>query len=481
MDTENIELKNISQNSTLYKQVPLKWLKSHCALPFDEDEESVYIAFGEGFDEALLERVQNFFKHKFVRGINANKAQILGLLSELELKEKFNLLMKDLKFELENSTSTDKTAVSRLFDLIIKEGIDKRTSDIHIEPNMQNALVRFRIDGVLSVFLELENIIYQALIFYIKLLAHLNVAEQRRAQDGSFSLSVNEKSYDFRLSTLPLLYGESVVLRILEHKKEFLSLNSLNLDSKDLSLFKKKIHAPFGLILLTGPTGSGKSTTLYAALNEIKSTQKKIITAEDPIEYRLPLVQQILLNEKAGLDFNNALRTILRQDPDIIVIGEIRDEESLDIALKSSLTGHLVFSTLHTNDALSAVARMLDMKAKSYLIASALSVIIAQRLVRKLCTHCKVKSTKSYTEFKGEFYEALGCKFCQMSGFVGREVVSEFLFVDEMVAELIRTNAKPSEILSYLRKKGFKTMFELGLQKAKDGITSIDELLRVLR
>ncbi len=477
---DEIEL-NKDLNPTLYTQVPLKWLKNHCALPFDEDEEFVYIAFGEGFDENLLERVQNFFKHKFVRGVNANKHQILGLLNELELKEKFTLLMKDLKFELENSANTDKTAVSKLFDLIIKEGIEKRVSDIHLEPTMKEALIRFRIDGVLTVFLELETSIYQALIFYIKLLAHLNVAEQRRAQDGSFSLNINQKSYDFRLSTLPLLYGESVVLRILEHKEEFLSLDNLALDSKDLSLFKQKIKAPYGLILLTGPTGSGKSTTLYASLNEIKSTQKKIITAEDPIEYRLPLVQQILLNEKAGLDFNNALRTILRQDPDIIVIGEIRDEESLDIALKSSLTGHLVFSTLHTNDALSAVARMLDMNAKSYLIASALSVIIAQRLVRKLCKHCKIKSKKQYAEFKGEFYEALGCEHCKMSGFVGREVVSEFLFVDESVADLIRSNARASEILALLRKNGFKSMFEVGLQKAREGITSIEELFRVIR
>ena len=342
-------------------------------------------------------------------------------------------------------------------------------------------MIRFRVDGVLLVFLVLELEIYQALIFYIKLLAHLNVAEQRKAQDGSFSLMMSALKYDFRVSTLPLLYGESLVLRILEHKQDFLNLDKLELDESILSKFKKQIHAPYGLILLTGPTGSGKSTTLYSALNEIKSTQKKIITAEDPIEYRLPLVQQIILNEKAGLDFNNALRTILRQDPDIIVIGEIRDEESLDIALKASLTGHLVFSTLHTNDAISAITRMLDMKAKDYLIASALSLVIAQRLVRKLCEHCKRKSAKHYNEFEGDFYEAVGCELCKMNGYFGREMVSEFLFIDEEIAELIRTNAKTSEILSYARKKGFKTMFEVGLQRAREGKTSIDELLRVIK
>ena len=482
MNGESIELKQDKINLKLYKQIPLKWLKEHCILPFDEDDETVFVAFGRAYEDAIFDKAQQFFKHKPLKSFKAKESQILGILNELELKDKIENLISELKFELKNSqNSNEKTAVSKLFELIIEVGIEKRASDIHIEPNDKDAMIRFRVDGVLLVFLVLELEIYQALIFYIKLLAHLNVAEQRKAQDGSFSLMMSALKYDFRVSTLPLLYGESLVLRILEHKQDFLNLDKLELDESILSKFKKQIHAPYGLILLTGPTGSGKSTTLYSALNEIKSTQKKIITAEDPIEYRLPLVQQIILNEKAGLDFNNALRTILRQDPDIIVIGEIRDEESLDIALKASLTGHLVFSTLHTNDAISAITRMLDMKAKDYLIASALSLVIAQRLVRKLCEHCKRKSAKHYNEFEGDFYEAVGCELCKMNGYFGREMVSEFLFIDEEIAELIRTNAKTSEILSYARKKGFKTMFEVGLQRAREGKTSIDELLRVIK
>lgn len=480
-DDEFIELCNDEINPHLYKQMPLAWLKKHYALPFKEDDEFIFIAFGKAYERQILDKAQEFFKHKFIKAVRANTPQILGLLAEFELKDKIQSLINALKFELENSqNSQDKTAVSKLFELIIAQSIEKRASDIHIEPSEDEAMIRFRVDGVLSEFIRLESEIYQALTFYIKLLAHLNVAEQRKAQDGSFTLSLNALKYDFRLSTLPLLYGESLVLRILEHKKDFLKLENLRLEARNLKHFKQAIHQPFGLILLTGPTGSGKSTTLYAALNEIKSLEKKIITAEDPIEYRLPLVQQIILNEKAGLDFNNALRTILRQDPDVIVIGEIRDEESLDIAIKSSLTGHLVFSTLHTNDSISAIARMLDMNAKAYLIASSLSVVIAQRLVRKLCEVCKIKSAKSY-EYEGEFYEAVGCEHCKMSGYVGREVVSEFLFIDENIANLIRTNAKPSEILTIARKNGFKTMFEVGLQKAKEGITSIDELFRVMR
>lgn len=397
MNDDFIELRNDEISAKLYKQVPFAWLTTHCALPFKEDDEFVFIAFGADFDRQILDKAQDFFKHKFIKAVRANALQISGLLAEFELKDKFQTLINELKFELENSqNSQGETAVSKLFELIIAQSVAKRASDIHIEPNEKEAMIRFRIDGVLSEFMRVEFTIYQALTFYIKLLAHLNVAEQRKSQDGSFMLSVGALQYDFRLSTLPLLYGESIVLRVLEHKKDFLSLENLEFDRENLRRFKKRIHQPFGLILLTGPTGSGKSTTLYAALNEIKSIEKKIITAEDPIEYRLPLVQQIVLNEKAGLDFNNALRTILRQDPDVIVIGEIRDEESLDIALKSSLTGHLVFSTLHTNDAVSAIVRMMDMNAKGYLIASALSVVIAQRLVRKLCEKCKIKSTKHY-------------------------------------------------------------------------------------
>lgn len=498
--TEPVSLKFEDIDEHIFNQIPLKWLKSHCALPFKEDEDSVFVAFGVEFESEIhaknpsvnllqkfepnaeiLDKAQSFLKHKFIKAVAGNSGQIRAILAEFELKNKIATLIKELKFELSSTSGAEqKSAVSKLFELIITQSVEKRASDIHIEPSEKEAMIRLRVDGVLSVFLVLEREIYAALVFYIKLLAHLNVAEQRRAQDGSFVMSAKGEELDFRLSTLPLLYGESVVLRVLERKKDFFSLENLHFEADDLAQLKRRIHQPFGLILLTGPTGSGKSTTLYAALNEIKDISKKIITAEDPIEYRLPLVQQIALNEKAGLDFANALRTILRQDPDIIVIGEVRDEESLDIALKSSLTGHLVFSTLHTNDAISAIMRLNDMGAKPYLIASALSLVIAQRLVRRLCEHCKKKSTRKF-DFEGEFYEAVGCERCKNSGYLGREVVSEFLFIDESIANLIRANAKPSDIELEARKSGFKTMLEVGLKKARAGVTSIDELLRVVR
>lgn len=474
--------KNPQNSHNFSRKIPLKWLKSYQALPFKEDEKHLFIAFSKPFSSQIIDKLSIFVRPKAIKCAFADPKSINALLKELEFTQNIQEIILGLKVELESSNDkSSESAVSRLFELIITQSIIQKSSDIHIEPTPTNALIRFRQDGILSVFIELEMQIYRALVSYIKLLAHLNVAEQRKAQDGSFTMCVKSQKYDFRLSTLPLLYGESVVLRILEHKSDFMSLDSLCLNDGDLRELKRRIALPYGLILLTGPTGSGKSTTLYSALNEIKSVEKKIITAEDPIEYRLPLISQIALNEKAGLDFANALRTILRQDPDVIVIGEIRDEESLDIAIKSSLTGHLVFSTLHTNDAVSAVVRMLDMGAKPYLIAAALSLIIAQRLVRKLCEHCKVKVFKEIEGISGEFYEAKGCERCKMSGYSGREAVCEFLFVDETMAFMIRDGAKSDEIVAYARKNGFETMFERGLQKAKDGKTSLEELFRVMR
>lgn len=469
-------------NLHLLTQVPTNFLYKYEIIPFKEDEEFIYIAF---FKPQILnnkEKIQALFRNKFIRFELSKPSKIKHLLKKISLDEQIRDLSLNLKLELKHSKPNEKASTaSKFFMLIIKEAILNRASDIHFEPSEKEALIRFRVDGMLFVFLQIELELYQALISYIKFLAHLNVAEQRKAQDSSFELEIDGQSFDFRLSSLPLLNGESLVIRILERSKRILSLKDLNLEKNILEAFKKAIFAPYGFILITGPTGSGKSTTLYASLNEIQSPRKKIITAEDPIEYRLSSAQQIVLNEKAGLDFNNALRAILRQDPDVIMIGEIRDEESLDIALKSALTGHLVLSTLHTNDAISAIARMIDMNAKPYLLASALSVVVAQRLLRKLCNHCKKKSADEYEGLKGEFYEAVGCEYCNMSGFIGRELVAEFLFVDEKMNLMIRENENPKHILKYAKSLGFKTMLDRALEKASKGIVSCDEITRVIK
>ncbi|TKX32870.1 GspE/PulE family protein [Campylobacter aviculae] len=439
----------------------------------------LYIARSRPCSLELLEQIRIFTDIEKIEIALADEFKILKFLNKLRIKEELKKLSIKLRLEWQEGLKENQSCISQIFHFILAEVLDFNTSDIHIEFRINDALVRFRVDGILREFVCLEKDIYEALVFHIKFLAHLNVAESRKAQDGSFELDFKGKKYDFRVSSLPLLSGESVVIRILKHDKEILELKNLNLEKTNFEILKKKLYAPNGMILLTGPTGSGKSTTLCACLNELKSVEKKIITAEDPIEYKMPLIQQILLNSKAGLEFNNVLRAILRQDPDIIMIGEIRDEESLDIALRASLTGHLLLSTLHTNDALSTIERLLDMKAKPYLIASALSLVIAQRLVRKLCPKCKQKSDK-YKQFQGEFFEPKGCEYCHQSGFIGRELVEECLNIDDEIACAIRENKGKDQILELAKNKGFKTMFEQGLQKAREGIMSIDELLRVL-
>ncbi|MGH2266943.1 GspE/PulE family protein [Campylobacter taeniopygiae] len=457
---------------------PFNILLKFQVLPI-KDENILYIVSAKPCSLELLEQIKIFTNIEKIEIAFADEFKILKFLNILRIKDELKKLSIKLKLEWQEGAKENQTCISQIFYFILEEALKINTSDIHIESRINDALIRFRVDGILKKFVDLEKDIYEALIFHIKFLAHLNVAESRKAQDGSFELKFKEEKYDFRISSLPLSNGESVVIRILKHNKEILELEKLNLGKKNIEILKKTLRSPHGMILLTGPTGSGKSTTLYACLNALKSIEKKIITAEDPIEYKMPLIQQILLNPKAGFEFNNALRAILRQDPDVIMIGEIRDEESLDIALKASLTGHLLLSTLHTNDALSTIDRLLDMKAKPYLIASALSLIIAQRLVRKLCPRCKQKSTK-YKQFQGNFFEARGCEYCHQSGFIGRELVGECLKVDDEISQAIRENKSKSEILALAKNKGFQSMFEQGLQKAREGITSIDELLRVL-
>lgn len=430
----------------------------------------------------LLEQIKTFIVCEKINTAIADELKITQILNQIRIQEEIKRLSVKLRLEWQESQRRDnQSCISQIFDFLLHEILSFHASDIHIEARSDNALIRFRVDGILREFAVFEKDIYEALVFHIKFLACLNLAESRKAQDGSFELDFENEKYDFRVSCLPLIYGESVVIRILKHDKEITDLHKLNLGNKNLEILKKILHRPNGMILLTGPTGSGKSTTLYACLNELKSVEKKIISAEDPIEYKIPLVQQILLNSKVGVEFNSILRAILRQDPDVIMIGEIRDEESLDIALKASLTGHLLLSTLHTNDALSTIDRLLDMQAKSYLIASALSLIIAQRLVRKLCPWCKQKSKKHYIEFQGEFFEPKGCERCHHSGFFGRELIAECLEINEDLACAIRENQDKKTLMELAKKHGFESMFEQGLKKAKEGLTSIDELLRVVK
>jgi len=379
----------------------------------------------------------------------------------------------------------------QLIYLIIKDGILRRASDLHIEPDAQNMSVRTRVDGILQETFVFDLDIYTALISRIKLLGNLDISERRKAQDGRFSLQIGNSRYDFRLSSTPTLFGESIVMRILDQQKILMNLHELGFENKNLELFNEIIHSPFGIVLITGPTGSGKTTTLYAALNEIKSIENKVLTIEDPIEYQLPLVQQVQVNDRIGFGFNEALKSFLRQDPDIILIGEIRDFETLNSAAQASLTGHLVFSTLHTNDAPSAIGRMVQMGLQPYLIADSLVGIVAQRLVRKICPECKtetkphknlLKRVENLISGDATFYTGKGCPKCSFTGYSGRTLISEILVLNEEISIMVSNGASKYDLAHYAQEHtGYEPMIVDGLNKVLQGITSLDEVLRITK
>jgi len=488
------DLDDIDIDYRISEKISTSQLKSYNAIPVKEDEISVYVAFKNPFDVIIQDRVQNLFNRKLLKVACADPAQIEKYINKIALNESIKDVVSEIRKELSSSTSqgqnTESSGILKLIEIILKTSIQSRASDIHIEPTETNCIVRSRIDGMLSETFIFDKDIYPPMVSRMKLLSNMDIAERRRPQDGRFSAQILDKEYDFRISTLPILNGESIVLRILDKSKVIINIEDLGMHPDNFAKFKKSMKAPYGIILVTGPTGSGKTTTLYGALNDIKSIKTKIITVEDPVEYQLNMIQQVHVNEKAGLTFISALRSILRQDPDIIMIGEIRDQETLRIAIQAALTGHLVFSTLHTNDAISALPRMIDMGIEPYLVSGALVCIEAQRLVRRLCPHCKQKVTlsqKALDEIKNflpesyQFYKSVGCQHCSQTGYLGREMISEILSISDHIASIVANNASKEEIKKAAYEEGFIDMFHDGVIRAANGITTIEEVYRVAK
>jgi general secretion pathway protein E len=380
--------------------------------------------------------------------------------------------------------------VIRLVNLIISKAIDIKASDIHFEPYESQFRIRYRVDGVLHDVEAPPKRLQSAIISRVKIMSKLNIAERRLPQDGRIMVKVKGKEIDFRVSTVPTVHGESVVLRILDKTSIVLDVERLGFPSDILVEFDQAIQKPHGIILVTGPTGSGKTTTLYCALEKINSPEKKIVTVEDPVEYQLRGVNQIQVKAAIGLTFANSLRSIVRQDPDVILIGEIRDAETADIAIHAALTGHLVFSTLHTNDAASAITRLIDMGIEDYLLSSTLIAILAQRLVRVVCPHCKAPYVPqdSFLKEMGVSREALsgmnlveakGCMECNFTGYRGRMGIFEYLNVSDEIKALMLERKDSQMIKEVARRKGMRTLREDGWQRAREGTTTIQELLRV--
>jgi len=494
LNVEYLDLDDTEIDMRLFSQVPYKQLLKYNIIPVEENDLNVQIVFDDPLDMAAQDAIQRLFPKKPIRIAIAQPKQIQQHLQRLEINESIKGLVsdirKDLNQELNDEENDESPAVLKLIDIILKSAIYAGASDIHIEATEKSCIIRERVDGMLRQSFTFDKDIFNPLSSRMKLLSNLDIAERRKPQDGRFSATINKKEFDFRVSTLPTIYGESIVLRILDKTKAMIKLEEAGMSKFCYDRFAESIKVPYGIVLVTGPTGSGKTTTLYGALNAIKDVKDKIITVEDPVEYQMSGLQQVQVRANVGLSFASALKSILRQDPDKIMIGEIRDQETLRIAIQAALTGHLVLSTLHTNDAISAVTRILDMGIEEYLVSGALVAIQAQRLVRKICTQCKketilpetlLKDVKQYLPENPIFYVGEGCKECSHSGYSGREMISEVLTISETFSRMIARSASKEEMTEQATKEGFISMFEDGVYKALEGKTTIEEIYRVAR
>jgi type IV pilus assembly protein PilB len=407
---------------------------------------------------------------------------------EARTDEMMESALNAMEADISVEEAATRAPVIRFVDLLLRQAVKSRASDIHVEPRERSMTIRMRIDGVLQDMVPPPRKMQAAIATRIKILSRMDIAERRLPQDGRFKIKATGRDIDVRVSVIPTIYGEKVVMRILDSAAVNHNLDQLGFDADLLGELKVMLSQPHGIIIVTGPTGSGKSTTLYSALNYLRDPKKNITTVEDPVEYRLDGINQIQVKPDIGLDFAESLRAILRQDPDIILIGEIRDKETIDIAIKASLTGHLVLSTFHTNDAPSAISRMVYMGVESYLLASTVNLIIAQRLVRRICEHCKEPVEVSPEIIKRlnitpervqnpVFYHGCGCPKCSHSGYLGRLPIFEFLVMDREVRDAVSSGASEAKIRAMSRERGYQGLLGSGVDRLLDGLTTAEEVL----
>ena len=431
---------------------------------------------------ASTEAVQREIKKRLGVG-----ADTIGTLGE---EKGFEVVDENLDEDTNLDGVENEASIIKFVNQVLKDAIELRASDIHLEPFEDEFRIRYRIDGVLQdvpVPAQLKQF-QPAIVSRIKILSHLNIAEKRLPQDGRIKIRIEDSEVDIRVSIIPMLHGEAVVMRLLRQNSKLRGLKDIGMDTREKECFQRVLEMPHGIILVTGPTGSGKTSTLYTALNEINDSVRKIITIEDPVEYQLKGVNQIQVSEKSGLTFARGLRSILRHDPDVVLIGEIRDQETAQIAVQASLTGHLVFSTLHTNDAPGAVTRLVDMGVEPYLVASSLEAVLAQRLVRVLCKHCKVADSSPTAQALKEkigipanavIYKSVGCRECRNTGFFGRQAIFEWMDSDNEIRQLVLKGASSDQIRDAARRQGMKTLAEDGWRLVRMGLTTVEEVLSV--
>jgi general secretion pathway protein E len=487
----------------LVEQLPIRYLKKHEIFPFQAEDGTLRIAVNDPLDLEVLDDLRILYGQNEIRPVLVPAREILSainrtygqandtaeqIMQDLGEEEDSQHLFTELEVGADLLDETSEAPIIKLVNHIFSQAVKSQASDIHIEPYQQHLQVRFRLDGVLHNVLSPPRRLHAAIVSRIKVMARLDIAEKRLPQDGRTEVKIGERLVDVRVSCLPTAFGERVVLRLLEKSGKLLSMEEIGLSAAALAELKRLLTLSHGIILVTGPTGSGKTTTLYAALSYINSPDKNILTIEDPIEYQLDGIGQMQVNPKINLNFASGLRSMVRQDPDVILVGEIRDRETAEIAIHAALTGHLVFSTLHTNDSASAVTRLIDMGIEPFLVSTAVQAIIAQRLVRLLCPHCKETyepeeaqwaELGSSREVAGPIFRANGCEKCLETGYRGRTGIYEFMLLSEAIKGLVLTTSDANQINKAARAEGMLRLREDGINKVLEGKTTISEVVRV--
>lgn len=496
-----LDLKHYKYDPETVRLLPETLARRYRAVALVASRDHVLVGMADPTDIFAYDELSRVLKRPIQQAV-VHESALLRLIDAVyrkteeisSLAEELSVELAETDFDLDELLQTDDVSeapVVKLLQSVFEDALQIRASDIHIEPDESVLRIRQRVDGILHEHVMKEKRIATALVSRLKLMSGLDISEKRLPQDGRFNIRVKQHNIDVRVSTMPIQFGESVVMRLLDQTSGILDLDQLGMPTNLMQRFRRNIHRPHGLVLVTGPTGSGKTTTLYAALNELNSPEKKIIAAEDPVEYRLPRINQVQVNTKVGLTFARVLRTALRQDPDIVLVGEMRDHETAEIGMRAAITGHLVLSTLHTNDAISTAIRLIDMGVPGYLVATALQAIIAQRLVRRVCESCKsdyqptaqeqawLKNMELEMAEPTRFKKGMGCPHCNNTGYRGRIGVFELLELDEAMADALRRNDTAVFAHAAAANPHFRTLSEHAMDCARQGITTLEEVIRV--
>jgi general secretion pathway protein E len=495
---------DLEVDATLLDKLPVNYLRKYAMVPIKQQGDTMVVAVHDPAEQEAFFDITRALRVRDLRRVLAPKQEILGAINRLvemkdesakdimeDIEEEDDEILRDLESIQDITAMETEAPIIRMVNRLMVQAFRERASDIHVEPYQSDVKIRFRVDGILHDVLSLPKRLHPAVVSRIKVMATLNIAEKRLPQDGRIGIKLGDHSVDLRISTVPTVNGERVVMRILDKSSVLLGLEELGFYPDDLAIVERLLRQEHGIILVTGPTGSGKTTSLYSMLSRINSPDKNILTIEDPIEYQLKGIGQIPVNAKVGLTFASGLRSIVRQDPDVILVGEIRDLETAEIAIQAALTGHLVFSTLHTNDSASAVTRLIDMGIEPFLVTSSVNAILAQRLTRKICPFCKQQyfpESESLLEVgmsqemlgkEGYLWRGAGCKECIGTGYKGRSGIYEILMMSDSIKTTILKTSDSTIIKKQAVQEGLHTLRQDGARKVEDGITTIEEVLRV--